>query len=550
MGVDKNYRTEVQPEVVYLNRLIQAVTNGRLRVPLFQRQFVWSIQDMLDLMDSVYRGYPIGSILVWDTEAELASSDHLGPIFIGSCPPGVVGYLLDGQQRVSTLVGTLQLPEATDSLRSGVDWRLYFDLEEQHFCTAPREGLDPKLFPVRKLLATGSFFEACRAISTTVPQAAAERLLRAADALANAFRNYQLPMIRVSEAQLVTAVTVFTRMNRKGRKMSADELVSALTYKEGQFHLAQRLDELEQELAHRGFQNLNRVFLLRSVLASLDLDIYATDWANLMVKEEVRLRLPNAFDDAAKAIHAALDFLRTLGVTSDRLLPYGLQLVLLGEFFRHCPSPTPDVSALLEQWFWVTSFTGWFGGMNSSQARLALRDIRRMARGEGTDVSLDLRTPALPFPSRFDGRSARVRAFLLFLGSLEPAWQDGRKLDTGELLCELGPQSLAYVVTSPMNNVTLHSSPANRMFVARDYRGMAFSVLLETWADDLGFLASHGFPPDSVDLVKRSERELLIENRLQALIAGERRFMQKRGVTIPTESTRPPLADSDASNPE
>ena len=57
--------------------------------------------------------------------------------------------------------------------------------------------------------------------------------------------------------------------------MAADEMVSALTYREGEFHLANKLDEFKEELAWKGFGNLDRVLLLRSVLAALGRDIYA-----------------------------------------------------------------------------------------------------------------------------------------------------------------------------------------------------------------------------------------------------------------------------------
>ena len=106
-----------------------------------------------------------------------------------------------------------------------------------------------------------------------------------------------------------------------------------------------------------------------------------------MVKSEVRAKLPESFDRAAEGIRGALTFLNNLGVTSDRLLPYGLQLVLLGEFFRLCPNPPGDVVELLERWFWVTSFTGWFGGVNTAQSTRALREIRDLARGKATNAA-------------------------------------------------------------------------------------------------------------------------------------------------------------------
>ena len=554
MSIGSQARTEVIPQVVFLGKLVDRIVAGKIRVPRFQRAFVWKQPDLHALLDSVLRGFPIGSILVWDTEKVIETTQNVGPVDIKPRPAGMVGYLLDGQQRVSTLVGTLQLPNDANSIVDQVDWRVYCDLETGEFLRTPGDGIEPQHFPVRSLLNTAGFFAACRHIQSTVhDRDRAQRWLDEADRLATAFRDYQLPLIHIREASLDSAVTVFARLNRKGRKMTADEMVSALTYREGHFHLAEKLDEFKEELFRQGFGNLDRVLLLRAVLAALDRDIYAKDWADLMVKPEVRSKLPQRFDVAVEGIRRALAFLTELGVTSDRLLPYGLQLVLLGEFFRLCPRPAARVVALLTRWFWVTSFTGWFGGVNTAQVTRALREIRDLARGTGTGLHvIDLGVPALPFPDRFDGRSARVRAFLLYLASLQPhSLRGAGNLNPGRLLSTLGTRAMGYVLSSPTHIPDLFSSPANRMFVDADQVGQTFSRLA-TMDDDIltEILPGHGFAADSSQLLKNRDRSGLIRGRLTTLIAGERKFLESRNVKLPMEHTAYTIADSDASDDE
>ena len=399
---DIEKHTEVVPEVVFLGKLVERVADGRIRVPKFQRAFVWNQPDLSALLDSVRRGFPIGSILVWDTEKGIQSTPRIGPLKIRPGPEGSVGYLLDGQQRVSTLAGTLRLTDDMDPIVHQVDWRVYYDLDEQVFIEQRKlaRDSDPRYFPVRSLLNTAGYIEACRRILDQVDdERRAQRWLEEADRLSSAFRDYQLPVIHIREADLESAVTVFARLNRTGRKMAADELVSALTFQEGEFHLASMLNGFKAELKTKGFGSLDRVFLLRSVLAALELDIYAKDWADLMVKPEVREKLPEGFKAATQGIRLALGMLQGLGVTSDRLLPYGLQLVLLGEFHRICPRPTAETLELLQRWFWVTSFTGWFGGVNTAQAKRALDEIRGLAKGQSeTFIAVDFDMPAQPFP--------------------------------------------------------------------------------------------------------------------------------------------------------
>ena len=562
MSDDRQKRTEVVPEVVFLGKLVERVAAGKIRVPKFQRDFVWKQPDLSALLDSVLRGFPIGSILVWDTEENIESTSHIGPVEISPRPEGQTGYLLDGQQRVSTLVGTLRLPDSVnDPIVEQIDWRIHYDLDSQEFVHLRQQArpseqtkpLEPRYFPVRSLLNTAGFFDACRRIQQNVDdRRQAQAWLDEADRLASAFRDYQLPLIHIREADLESAVTVFARLNRTGRKMAADEMVSALTYQEGQFHLSGMLNEFKSELRKKGFGNLDRVFLLRSVLAALDRDIYAKDWADLMVKPEVREKLPEAFNAAAHGIRLALKLLRSLGVTSDRLLPYGLQLVLLGEFHRICPRPEAETVETLKRWFWVTSFTGWFGG-NAAQAKRALEEIRDVAKRKSEGFSVvDPDMPAQPFPDRFDARSARVRAFLLYLASLRPRalLRDDAELDPGALLSRLGTDAAGYVVSNPDRRY-LVSSPANRMFVDDDHDGQALNAL--TNLDDNALkqvLPTHGFPIDCIGLLRNGDRTGLIRKRLDTLIAGERNFLQQRGVTPPLERTAPAIADSDVSDDE
>lgn len=549
---EQQTRTEVIPEVVFLGKLVERIMAGKIRVPRFQRPFVWRQADLHALLDSVLRGFPIGSILVWDTEREIETRTMIGPVKISSPPAGIVSYLLDGQQRVSTLVGTLQLPDEADALVDQVDWQIYCDLESREFLRASIGGTKPQHFPVRSLLNTAGFFAACRDIESVVPDGdVAQRWLDEADRLANAFRDYQLPLIHIRDADLDSAVTVFARLNRTGRKMAADEMVSALTYREGEFHLARKLDEFQEELEGQGFGNLDRVLLLRAVLAALDRDIYAKDWADLMVKVEVRAKLPETFDAAANGIEGALLFLKNLGVTSDRLLPYGLQLVFLGEFFRLCPKPSSEKIELLNRWFWVTSFTGWFGGVNTAQATQALTEVRELAKDQRTSFSVvDLDAPAQPFPERFDGRSARVRAFLLYLASLRPfSFDNSKPLDLGRLLSSRGTRAVGYVVSNPGPLGERFSSPANRIFVDEGQVGQAVSHFGNLSDDALKkLLPTHGFPSGSVQRIRDGDRVTLIEARLQALIEGERDFMSEQKVTLPTARTAASIADSETSD--
>lgn len=62
-----------KPEILRLEEIVLGIRRGEIRLPSFQRPFVWTRSDMLDLLDSIYQGYPVGSILLWHSSERLKS---------------------------------------------------------------------------------------------------------------------------------------------------------------------------------------------------------------------------------------------------------------------------------------------------------------------------------------------------------------------------------------------------------------------------------------------------------------------------------------------
>ena len=50
---------------ISIQDLIKALENGEYRVPRFQRDYVWDVKKAANLVDSILRGYPIGSVILW-----------------------------------------------------------------------------------------------------------------------------------------------------------------------------------------------------------------------------------------------------------------------------------------------------------------------------------------------------------------------------------------------------------------------------------------------------------------------------------------------------
>ncbi|MHC5895598.1 DUF262 domain-containing protein [Nostoc sp.] len=75
--------SDPKPEILRIEELVyKSLKIGDIKLPKFQRFFVWKKADILNLCDSVYNGYPIGSILLWFTNQKLASEHQIGDLEI------------------------------------------------------------------------------------------------------------------------------------------------------------------------------------------------------------------------------------------------------------------------------------------------------------------------------------------------------------------------------------------------------------------------------------------------------------------------------------
>ena len=98
-----------------VSTILDHIDSGDMALPKFQRGYVWNRDQVRGLMESLYHGHPVGSLLVWATPAE--SADHRGEQELA---PGVVRLLLDGQQRITSLYGIVR--GKSPAFFDGDDW--------------------------------------------------------------------------------------------------------------------------------------------------------------------------------------------------------------------------------------------------------------------------------------------------------------------------------------------------------------------------------------------------------------------------------------------
>lgn len=539
-----------RPDIISLDVLLKDVDDGRVQIPRFQRPYVWTPLMMRELFQSVLSGYPIGSLLFWEPrDINVRFMDRIGPI---PAPPFSqskgVSLVLDGHQRLATLYGVLRLPEPQPEQgkvsAEQLAWWLGYDLETQEArqMRQPDDFNDPRILPLRAVLRTSEFVKFARAIDESSKLTPDQKIayLDRADAVQRAIRDYRIALTIMRDGDIDDAVAIFSRINRSGRAMSADQMAVALTYQDD-FSLDEALDQILGELDPYGFGDVNRTIVLQSLLHGAGRNFVKPNFDNLREKN-TREALKAAVEPVSLSLCRSAAFLNaTIGFSTGRLLPYALQLLLLGVFFRALPAEidpeAPQLKYVLSRWFWATSFEGWFASANSSDVERAAKAMEAFAVSNGTVDAIKafeavfMDRPLRPFPKTFDRRSARIRAMLLVQLAqgqlLDPI--AGGAINGSELMADPDRRDLPYVFRPAGNRIS--RSPANRVMLPRTH-GSAVSDLLALHLDEKEALGSHAIDAAGIEAIRHRDIDAFVEAREAELARQEARFLAMFNLVI------------------
>ncbi|WP_062435281.1 DUF262 domain-containing protein [Herbidospora daliensis] len=520
----------VRPDVSLLEDYLRLVSDGRLRVPKFQRPFVWRPDQMLDLFDSIERGYPIGSMLLWETPSPLESLGEVGGLTVPDPPAGrTATYILDGHQRLSTLYGCLYRP---DYVELGAEnewiWRVYRvlgsnDSHGNRYAHWKQGGPPPANYlPVRSVLKTLDFLAYARKLMHSSSHGErSDDLVEEAERVAQRIKSYKVSVVTLLGGTLAQAVEVFARINSKGQSMTPDQMVSALTYKGGEEEsLADGIATVLERIAAEGFGQVDSTAAFRAVLAVAgETEVTGARWDVLARRLEGRVSRAVAQMD--RALTLAVAFLRDrIGAPLARLVPYNNQLILLALFFHLRPAPSAEQVDTLERWFWITSWSGFFASINSSSSRQSIRDMVDLATevkspsdfvgGQGMFDFTDQR--ARPFPEKFDMRSARVRAYILWELRRRP---DGHAWAVDQIRALEGN---AFRRVSNRVGLPNGSSPGNRVMLETPIGVSVRNAILDG--------AQVGISPEALRHLASGDDEAFVKTRANDLAQAERRFIE------------------------
>ncbi|MFW4982835.1 GmrSD restriction endonuclease domain-containing protein [Pseudomonas aeruginosa] len=434
-----------------VEELVSMIERGELRLPEMQRQYVWRSTRVRDLLDSLYRGYPSGAILLWETDEAVPLQDFA--VSQSTNPYQSTRLLLDGQQRLTSLSAVIRgEPVSVRGRRRPID--LLFNLEHPDQLAVVTEveenGGDEEDFDedgeligdetdstedeLLKRFNKMTFVVATRKLEQ-LPQWVkvsdvfktdndAPFLKRAGVsgfddpryekysqrlARLRGIRKYVYRMDVLERTLSYDEVTeIFVRVNSLGAKLRSSDLALAQITAKWR-HSLQTFQEFQKACADTGF-DLDLGLHLKNLMA------FATGQSRFQIVASLSVeKLQKAWQEACEGMEFALNFARSnLGIDSPALLSSPFLLVVLA-YFGHSRNYAlgNDEAQQLRYWALAANAKGRFS--RGSSETILDQDLATIRNGGGVNELIDrlrLQFGRLEItPEELEGRNQRSALF-------------------------------------------------------------------------------------------------------------------------------------------
>jgi len=494
-----------------IETLLQLVRDGKVRLPDFQRKLRWADRDVHRLFDSIYRGYPIGTLLFWERSAP-AATVRLGPITIEAPELKEASWVIDGQQRVTSLAASL-LSEGNSE--DDQRFQVAFDLVNEQFGRMKENDPDTKI-PVR------GAFELQKVMSWVRERQLDEVHQERAFKLADRLRNYEIPAYRVEADDEQALREIFDRINTFGKRMTKAEVFRALNTSSDP---KSDLGSLGDEIAAQGFGSLAGNTLVYCVLATQGPDVLRE------FRSEFGEDSTEAFGQTFAAVQRTISFLRDVAdVPHFDLVPYQFQTVGLVRFFALHPEPSAHDLTLLRRWFWRSAEVGPLPKPGNTGT---LRAVCSAVSNDSSFASVsrllavfDDQPPPDFELGQFRWTAASTRVAVCALARRHPISPDeGQRIDVTEAIELAGSGALRKMAPTAVTSAQL--TVANRLLIHPSESGTDEEIFDAVTRNEAA-MASHVLSPRAAKAYLSGDMEAFLTQREQLLLDLTTEFLAAR----------------------
>lgn len=365
-----------------INDVLSQIDLGNYALPEFQRGYVWTRSDVRKLMYSLYRDYPVGSLLIWDTatDPDMIRGD-------GTPSSGTVSLILDGQQRMTSLFGVIRgkAPQFFDGDASAFA-NLYFNIDEETFEFYSQQKMkgDRAWVSVSEVIPdSGAFFTKVIAQRPDDMQYYAEAMTKLNKLSSIKDRDMPVQVVAGEDKTIDVVVEIFNNVNSGGTKLSKGDLALAKICAQWPDMRAE-MKAILARLGKKGFW-FKQDWLLRCLTVHLTRKAYFSELDGVSIAD-----VKNGLKEVENYIGTCLDHISSrLGLDHDRVLGSHYAIVLMVGYLSMKGGKLSSAAEWDKLLFWYVHAFLWGRYAGSTESVLS-QDLRVLEDGKGVDGLIEL----------------------------------------------------------------------------------------------------------------------------------------------------------------
>lgn len=352
-----------------ISTILDRIESGSIALPVFQRGYVWSGKQVRELFASLYRGYPVGSLLIWETDnPDVRTRGNL------PAPSIPRQLLLDGQQRMTSIYGVIrgEEPPFFDG-NSKSFTKLYFNVEEESF----------EFFQPKKMNDNPLWVNISDLFKGDIKKSAIERELRLRNLYYEKYsdrlddlnliekRDVYIEEITGKDKTEEVVSEIFQKVNQSGTNLSSGDIALAkicVDWNEARETMQTKINKWQE----KGYQ-FKRDWLLRVLCATIT---GKAKFDNL--KSEDTGKIKTGLEKAESHIDKILNRINSLlGLSDDKVLFGKYTFPTIAAFLEiHGNNLTPKQWNKLIYWYVQASMWGRYSGSTESTLEKDLAIVR------------------------------------------------------------------------------------------------------------------------------------------------------------------------------
>ena len=207
--------------------LMEEIKNGNIKLPRFQREYVWVKKDICKLFDSIIRRYPIGGFIFWNTNSDFYSIRNIGNFSLPDFESKNKTFIIDGQQRIKSIFFILNSLKIYKNNRITLNSdNIFIDLTLNNKDDNSLVSYNSNEFDCKKHIKINTLlYEKPSYLYENYSQYY-EKISYYRDSI----MNYMIPCITLKNTCISETVNIFSRLNSNGKPLSIIEIINAKTY--------------------------------------------------------------------------------------------------------------------------------------------------------------------------------------------------------------------------------------------------------------------------------------------------------------------------------